>query len=103
MTGIVTARDSLVIDMSKDKLIERMKNFSNSFFNDDYVRNLYFGNKKSGKYLAGDSRGWSLISARKKIEHFDHQIIIKKLIIDLLIQDIFITHLRWLIGVEKNI
>ncbi|RXR33018.1 DNA methyltransferase [Flavobacterium piscinae] len=79
VTGIVTARDSLVIDMSKDKLIERMKNFSNSFFNDDYVRNLYFGNKKSGKYLAGDSRGWSLISARKKIEHFDHQIIIKKI------------------------
>ena len=78
VTGIVTARDALVIDFDKQSLIKRMEDFSDVNQSDDIVRNKYFGNKKSGKYLAGDSRGWKMVEARKKIRTFNHNSIIQK-------------------------
>lgn len=66
-TGIVTARDSLVINSRKTDLISRMECFSSSALSDDEVRQKYFGGKKEGKYKLGDSRSWRLEAARKKI------------------------------------
>lgn len=71
-TGVVTARDGLVIAKRPEVLLERIKIFTDPNKTDDQVRTYFFGNKKAGKYLPGDSRGWSLSTARKKIIGFNH-------------------------------
>ena len=78
-TGIVTARDGLVINKSFDRLLSNIEFFSDSTKSDDEVRSHFFGNKKAGKYLPGDSRGWSLSQARKEIENNNHESKIKKI------------------------
>ena len=71
-TGIVTARDDLVIDEDEKQLVKKIETFANPNMSDDDIRKLFFANKKDGKYLAGDSRGWSLSEARKAIVHNKH-------------------------------
>ena len=77
VTGIVTARDSVVIDMSEKNLLNRINKFTDSQHTDDEIRNWLFPNKKEGKYLIGDSRGWKLAEARNKILDNDHKSILK--------------------------
>jgi len=72
VTGIVTARDGMVIDFNDTELLSRIRDFANPANSDDEVRQRYFGGKKEGKYLAGDTRGWGLSEARQKIASFDH-------------------------------
>ncbi len=72
VTGIVTARDEFVIDYDKKNLLNRIEDFCNPANSDDYIRGKYFGSKKSGKYLSGDTRGWKLSDARKKIARENH-------------------------------
>ncbi len=73
VTGIVTARDGFVIDFDKKSLEERMVDFTDFSQNDDAIRLKYFGVKSSGKYLPGDSRGWKLPDARRKIAGLNHE------------------------------
>ena len=77
VTGIVTARDSVVIDMNENELLNRINKFTDTQHTDDEIRNWLFPNKKEGKYLIGDSRGWKLAEARNKILDNDHKTIIK--------------------------
>ena len=79
VTGIVTARDNFVIDFDKTTLKKRMEEFSDIKHSDDLIRKKFFGNKKDGKYLAGDSRGWKMVDARKSIKNFKHEDIIQKI------------------------
>lgn len=72
VTGLVTARDSLVIDSCRENLKKRILKFADLSYSDDQIRSLFFGNKKEGKYLAGDSRGWKLASARRIIHLHNH-------------------------------
>jgi predicted helicase len=67
-TGIVTARDSIVIDFDSQRLIKRITEFADPSLTDDDLRHEYFGNKKEGKYQPGDTRGWKLPDARKKLQ-----------------------------------
>ncbi len=78
-SGIVTARDSVVIDYESKSLIERMKKFSNEDISDRDIRNWLFPNKKDAKYLAGDSRGWKLAEARNNIRNNNHVKYVKDL------------------------
>lgn len=73
VSGIVTARDGLVIAPQKDELLQRIKKFVNPNISDDEIRKIFFGNKKEGKYLAGDSRGWKLSKARRDIQNYKHE------------------------------
>ncbi|HET8581517.1 MAG TPA: type ISP restriction/modification enzyme [Candidatus Paceibacterota bacterium] len=77
VTGIVTARDSVVIDTDKDVLRARIDMFCDPELSDDEVRRKLFPGKKDGKYKAGDTRGWKLDAARKKIRDKDHDAAIK--------------------------
>ncbi|WP_103664896.1 type ISP restriction/modification enzyme [Gracilimonas amylolytica] len=79
VTGIVTARDSLVIDIHKEKLLKRITEFSDESFSDEEIRNRFFGNKKGGKYPPGDSRGWKLGEARTNIQNHNHEHLIRKI------------------------
>jgi len=77
VTGVLTARDAVVIDMDKNNLLSRIKKFANIQYSDEEIRQWLFPNKKDGKYLAGDSRGWKLAEARKKIVENNHNTIIR--------------------------
>lgn len=72
-SGIVSARDSLVIDRDREQLLQRIKYFSDPSRTDDDIRQKFFPVKKSGKYLPGDTRGWSLSRARSRIRNYDHE------------------------------
>lgn len=78
-TGVVTARDGLVIAKTSQELLDRINIFTDKTKSDEEIRTLFFGNKKAGKYLPGDSRGWSLSKARFAIQNFDHKSVIKKI------------------------
>lgn len=71
--GVTTARDKFVIDISKENLLKRINRFTDLSITDDETRSFFFGNKKDGKYLAGDSRGWQMAEARKTISNFKHE------------------------------
>ena len=77
VTGILTARDSVVIDFDGESLINRMKKFTDSSYSDKEIREWLFPGRKDGKYLAGDTRGWKLSDARKKIKENKHSELIK--------------------------
>lgn len=79
VTGVVTARDSVVIDINEKDLLERINKFVDTSFSDNEVRKLLFPNKKAGKYLVGDTRGWKLSEARESIKDNDHKSVIKKI------------------------
>ena len=78
-TGVVTARDNLVISRSYAQLIAKIEDFADVRKSDDEIRSQFFGNKKAGKYEPGDSRGWSLPKARRVIRNEDHQSRIQKI------------------------
>ena len=79
VSGIVSARDGLVIDCNKSELLKRIRLFTDNSISDEEIRNRFFGNRKSDKYLPGDSRGWSLSEARRKIANYDHETKIVKI------------------------
>lgn len=78
-TGVLTARDGLVIDIDKSSLHQRIKTFCDMHYSDTDIRSMFFGNRQEGKYPAGDTRGWSLSTARKTIANYDHHTNIKKI------------------------
>lgn len=78
-TGVLTARDGLVIDIDKSSLHQRIKTFCDMHHSDTDIRSMFFGNRQEGKYPAGDTRGWSLSTARKTIADYDHHANIKKI------------------------
>ncbi len=71
VTGIVTAKDGLVIDFTKQGLKDRITRFTDPAKTDDQVRAEFFPNKKAGKYPPGDSRGWKLPAARAALQSAD--------------------------------
>jgi len=70
-TGIITARDSLAIDFSKTELKAKIDRFLADEKSDLDVRREFFGTRSTGKYAAGDSRGWKLPEARVSLRRTD--------------------------------
>jgi predicted helicase len=66
-SGIVTARDDIVIDFYSNNLIQRINEIADIHMDDDTIRLKYFIKKQSAKYTPGDTRGWKLGEARKKL------------------------------------
>ena len=71
VTGIVTARDDFVIDFDREALQGRIADLRSKSLSDDAIRKKYFVGKGSKKYPPGDSRGWKLPAARRKIREDD--------------------------------
>ena len=62
VTGIVTARDSFVIDFDKNRLRNRIIQFRNNSISDEIIKDTY---------KLKDTRGWKLAEARKKLTDDD--------------------------------
>ncbi len=58
VTGLVSARDSLVIDLIKDKLVKRINEFSNASNSKSFI---------TDKYKLKDTRGWKIDIAIEKM------------------------------------
>ena len=80
VTGVITSRDGLVIDMDREDLIKRIVDFVDPYTDDEEIRDRYFGNKKSrSNYPPGDSRGWKLGQAREKIRTLCHEDVVTQI------------------------
>ena len=73
VTGVVTARDGFVIDFDREALRDRIADLRSKSLSDDAIRKKYFVGKGSKKYPPGDSRGWKLPAARRKIREDDQR------------------------------
>ena len=71
--GVVSARDDVVIDFTKDELKQKIEFFCSPMISDDEVREHFWPGKKAGKYLPGDTRSWSLTKAREEISNNEHE------------------------------
>ena len=80
VTGIVTAKDKLVIDYDRAQLTEKINRFVDTSKDDLQVRAEFFPNKKAGKYPSGDSRGWKLPEARVALKKTEWEDDIKKIV-----------------------
>jgi predicted helicase len=68
-SGIQTSRDFLVIDSNLEKLIERLERFIDINKTTEEIRNEFFSNSTSTKYLKGDSRGWRISEIRPQLQN----------------------------------
>ena len=60
-----------VIDFDREALRSRIADLRSKSLSDDAIRKKYFVGKGSKKYPPGDSRGWKLPAARRKIREDD--------------------------------
>jgi hypothetical protein len=65
--GFVTARDGFVIDFTREELESRIRMFADPNRSDLATREMFFAGHGSGKYEAGDTRGWKMSEARKRV------------------------------------
>jgi len=65
--GFITARDHFVVDIDEARLLERVANFGDLNRSDAEIRREYFEGAGSDKYPDGDTRGWKLPSARRRV------------------------------------
>ena len=66
-SAVVTARDSFIIDTDRDRLVARLRDFADLSISDDEIRRRYFRRTRSAKYAAGDTRGWNMSAARRRL------------------------------------
>ena len=66
-SGVITARDELVLDYGAEPILERVALLRDSGVTDEALRARLFRGKGSRKYAPGDSRGWKLPEARRKL------------------------------------
>ena len=74
-SGIVTARDHLVINKDINELLKKINTFTDTNISDENIRRIF----KKGKRELGDTRGWIMSDARKKIKQNNHQDFIKEI------------------------
>jgi hypothetical protein len=72
VTAPVTARDSFVVGFDEEELLCRMAEFRNLAVPDEEIRQRYFTTSRSSKYPPGDTRGWKLPDARRRMADDDN-------------------------------
>ena len=65
--GFITARDHFVVDLDKEALLERIGDFANLKKSDADIRATHFAGCGSDKYPDGDTRGWKIPEARRRV------------------------------------
>ncbi len=72
VTAPVTARDNFVVAFTREELLARMAEFRDLDVPDDDIRRRHFTNTRSAKYPPGDTRGWKLAEARRRVAADPH-------------------------------
>jgi predicted helicase len=66
--GFITARDHFVVDLDGDDLLSRIADFASPKLSDAAIRSKYFAGCGSDKYPDGDTRGWKVPNARRRVQ-----------------------------------
>jgi predicted helicase len=66
--GFITARDHFVLDFDRNKLLARIAEFASQEISDAEIRRKYFAGCGSTKYPDGDTRGWKVPIARRRVK-----------------------------------
>ena len=66
--GFITARNHFVVDFDRDELLARIADFADPKLSDAQIRSKYFSGSGSDKYSDGDTRGWKVPQARKRVQ-----------------------------------
>lgn len=66
--GFITARDHFVVAFDRNELLARIADFADPELSDVEIRAKYFAGCGSEKYPDGDTRGWKLAAARKRVQ-----------------------------------
>jgi len=69
--GFQTHRDYLVLDISREELSRRIKDFVDPSKSEDAVRQKYFSHLPAGKYPCGDTRDWNLSKSRDTLKNIN--------------------------------
>ncbi len=69
VTGIITARDQLVIGFTREELERKIATFRDPKLSDEDIREIFFSGARGKKYPPGDTRGWKLTEARRIIQN----------------------------------
>jgi predicted helicase len=65
--GFITARDHFVVDIDEEALLARIGDFADLKKTDAEIRRTYFAGYGSDKYPDGDTRGWKVSEARRRV------------------------------------
>jgi len=65
--GFITARDRFVVAFDRDELLSRIADFADPRLSDIEIRKKYFDGSGSAKYSDGDTRGWKVPWARRRV------------------------------------
>jgi predicted helicase len=68
----VTARDGLVVAFTREELQTRIAEFCDLSIPDQLIRERYFGAARTSLYSRGDTRGWKLAEARRRLAETDN-------------------------------
>lgn len=66
-TAPVTARDRFIVDRSRERLCRRLSEFADLTVPDEVIRQRHFNRTRSPRYAPGDTRGWQLADARRRL------------------------------------
>jgi predicted helicase len=72
-TAPVTARDAFVVAFDAADFEQRLCDLRDTSRTDDELRHQYFHNSRSRRYLPGDTRGWKLSAARRRVQQLADQ------------------------------
>ena len=64
-TGVQTSRDKLVIGFTEQEELARLDSFANQDVSDEFFRQTFFREHRTGRHLRGDTRGWNLSEVRQ--------------------------------------
>ncbi|HVK81333.1 MAG TPA: type ISP restriction/modification enzyme, partial [Verrucomicrobiae bacterium] len=77
-TAPVTARDAFVVADTMEELAQRAQDFCNPAISDEVIRARYFTRTRSRSYAAGDTRGWKLADARRRMQTLDWRTLVQR-------------------------
>ena len=67
-TGVQTSRNRLVIGFTEQEVRDRLSDFTNRKYPDEFFRKTFFREHRTGQHLRGDTRGWKLSEVRNWAE-----------------------------------
>lgn len=71
--GFITARDHFVVDLDEPTLLARIEAFADLERSDDDIRRAHFSGRGAAVYPDGDTRGWKLPEARRRVAADPHR------------------------------
>lgn len=78
--GLTTSRDNLAVAYTQNEMMKRISEFVDDEVSDSFLRGVHFpGKSEKDGILPGDTKSWSLVSAREALRNTDWRSSVKKI------------------------